>query len=169
LDPGAYTVQVKGANDTTGVALVEVYDAQDNTGDGRLINLAARAQVGTSGDVLITGIVVQGEKPKTILVRAVGPTLATFGVAGALANPRLRLFSGEQLLRENDNWGDGDTVTRTQITQAAASVGAFGLPAGSRDATLLITLPPGTYSAQVSGVAGGTGVALVEVYEVTNS
>lgn len=168
LDPGAYTVQVKGANDTTGVALVEVYDAQDNNGDGRLINLAARAQVGTSGDVLITGIVVQGEKPKTILVRAVGPTLATFGVTGALANPRLRLFRGEQLLRENDDWGDGDSATRTQITQAAASVGAFGLPAGSRDATLLITLPPGTYSAQVSGADASTGVALVEVYEVTN-
>ncbi len=168
LDPGAYTVQVKGANDTTGVALVEVYDAQDNNGDSRLINLAARAQVGTNGDVLITGIVVQGEKPKTILVRAVGPGLAAFGVAGALANPRLRLFNGEQLLRENDDWGDGDTATRTQITQAAASVGAFGLPAGSRDATLLITLPPGTYSAQVSGADGGTGVALVEVYEVTN-
>lgn len=166
LSPGAYTVQTRGANDGTGVALVEVYDAQDAGNTTRIVNLAARAQVGTGADVLIPGIVIQGSAPKTLLIRAVGPALSSFGVGGLLANPRLRLFRGEQMLQENDDWDLAGTAS-SQIAAAATRAGAFALPAGSRDAALLVTLPPGSYTAQVSGADGGSGVALVEVYEVS--
>jgi hypothetical protein len=97
-----------------------------------------------------------------LLIRAVGPTLTTFGVTGVLDDPKLQLFSGATLLRENDNWG-GDA----QLSTVGASVGAFPLAnATSKDAVLLVTLPPGSYTAQVSGLNLATGVALVEVYEV---
>ena len=91
-----------------------------------------------------------------------GPGLAQFGITGALVDPRLQLFTGTTVLRENDNWGG-----ETQLTAVGNSVGAFALsdPA-SRDAVLLVTLSPGSYTAQVSGVNNGTGIALVEVYDV---
>jgi hypothetical protein len=97
-----------------------------------------------------------------VLIRAIGPTLAVFGVTDTLSDPRLRLFSGSTLVAENDNWGG-----QAGLTAAAAAVGAFALsnPASS-DAVLLLTLPPGGYTAQVSGANNGTGVALVEVYEL---
>ena len=93
-------------------------------------------------------------------VRAVGPGLAAFGVPGTMVDPKLVLYSGSSKTGENDNWG-GDA----QISAAATQVGAFGLGSTSKDAVLLVTLPPGAYTAQVSGVGGG-GFALVEVYEV---
>ena len=96
---------------------------------------------------------------RRLLVRAVGPTLAAFGVPGTLADPKLELYSGTTKIAENDNWG-GDA----QVAAAFTQVGAFGLPAASKDAVLLITLPPGAYTAQASGT--GAGLALVEVYEV---
>jgi hypothetical protein len=167
LVPGAYTVQVRGVGDTTGVALVEVYDAQDNVGAGRLINIATRAVVGTGSDILITGIVVQSDTLRTVLVRATGPALAAFGVSGTLANPKLRVFKESQLIGENDDWGEGGVTASNRIAEASVGAGAFPLPAGSRDAALLLTLPGGNYSVQVSGADGGTGVALIEVYEVS--
>lgn len=166
LSPGAYTVQARGANDSIGVALVEIYDAQDADNTSRLVNIAARAQVGAGADVLIPGIVVQGGAPRTLLLRAVGPGLSAFGVSGALGNPRLRLFRGDQIVAENDDWGLTPGAGATEIAAAAAAAGAFPLPTGSRDAALLVTLPPGAYTAQVSAADAGTGVAIVEVYEV---
>ncbi len=167
LNPGPYTVQVRGgAGETSGVALVEVYDAQDNLGSGRLLNIATRAFVGTGGDLLITGIVVQGDAPKTVLVRAVGPGLTPFGVGGVLANPRLRIFRGNDPIGENNGWDEGGTAAAGRISAAATKAGAFALAPGSRDSAVLLTLTAGAYSAQVSGADGGTGVALVEVYEI---
>lgn len=162
--PQAYTVQVTGANGGTGLALAEIYDATTvfTPATSRLINVSARTQVGTGGDILIAGFAIGGTTAKTVLIRAVGPTLAGFGVTGTLADPRLQLFSGTTMIRENDNWG-GDT----QLTTVGSSVGAFALADGaSKDAVLLLTLPPGSYSAQVSGVSNTTGIALVEVYEI---
>jgi hypothetical protein len=166
LQPGDYTVQARGVNDTTGIALVEVYDAQDAGSSSRLINIAARAQVGTGADVLIPGIVIQGNSPKTVLIRAVGPGLSAFGVTDVLANPRLRVFRADQVVQENDDWDQAGGSAAGQIVAASRKAGAFALPVGSRDAAVLVTLPPGSYTAQVSGSDGGTGVALVEVYEV---
>lgn len=155
---GAQTAQISGAAGTGGVVLVEVYDAGAGTAQ-RLVNVSARSQVGTGDNILIAGFVVDGAVAKTLLIRAVGPTLAAFGVGGALTDPKLEIFSGQTKIVENDNWS---TVTEA----TAAGVGAFALGTASRDAALLVTLPPGAYSAQVAGIAGGTGEALVEVYEV---
>jgi hypothetical protein len=129
---------------------------------GELINLSTRAQVGTGDGVLIPGLVVGGTTAKRVLVRAVGPTLATFGVTGVLADPTLTVFSGSTTIASNDNWQDAAGSSLVAI--AAAGAGAFALPAGSKDSALVLTLAPGAYTLRVAGVGGTTGVALVEVY-----
>lgn len=168
---GSYTVQIDGAAGTTGgIALAEVYDTTpaDTFGANtpRLINVSALTQVGTGGDILIAGFSITGTAPRTVLVRAIGPTLEGFGVGGALADPRLELYraGGAEPQASNDNWGAA--ANASEIAPTAARVGAFALAAGSRDAVILTSLPPGSYTAQVSGVGGSTGKALVEVYEV---
>jgi hypothetical protein len=131
--------------------------------DGSLRNISSRVLVGTGDRVLIAGFVVSGSSPKTVLIRATGPALAGYGVAGALADPALFLFNQSGLqIATNDNWGTGGAAVST----AAAQVGAFPLAAGSLDASLILTLTPGVYSAQVSGVGGTTGIALLELYDV---
>jgi len=155
---GAFTVQVKGPG--SGAVLVEAYDLGAETSP-RLVNLSARHWVGTGADVLIAGFVVAGAGSKQVLVRAVGPTLATFGVAGALADPELEVLDGAgRVLGRSDNWD-------AALAPNFARVGAFPLAAGSRDAAALVTLPAGsTYTVKVSGVNNTAGEALVEVYEV---
>lgn len=150
------TAQAVGA--PGGVVLVEAY-ALGTGGNGKLINLSARNQVGTGENILIAGFTITGSGQKRLLIRAVGPGLGAFGLTGFLVDPRLEVYSGTTRIAENDNWA-GD------LAAAAGSVGAFPLTAGSRDAALLTTLAEGSYTVQVSGVAGGTGEALVEVYEL---
>jgi hypothetical protein len=167
---GGYTVRIAGDGSTGGVALAEVYDtslADDFlVTTPRLTNVSALTQAGTDGDVLIAGFAISGTKPLTVLVRGIGPTLAAFGVGDALADPKLELFRGgtSSAMSTNDNWGA--SLNPAEIVAAAARVGAFALALDSKDAVLLLTLPPGSYTAQVSGVAQTTGTALVEVYEV---
>jgi hypothetical protein len=160
---GSYTAKVVGADNGTGVALVEVYDT--GTGNSpKLTNVSARTQVGTGADVLITGFNVSGNVPKKLLLRAVGPTLGAFGVGGTLADPVLdvRPLGVDNVVATNDDWRGTAT-----LKAAFASVGAFAFAAdNSRDAALAIELPPGAYTATVSGKGGTTGVALVEVYEL---
>jgi hypothetical protein len=155
---GGGTALIKGNG--SGVVLVELYDAGAGNSP-RLANVSARNHVGTGGDLLIAGFVVDGVGPKTVLIRAVGPTLAAFGVQGALADPRLQIFQGERLVAENDDWSPS-------LATAFGRVGAFQLVAGSLDAALTLTLQPGAYTAQITGVNGGTGEALVEIYELGN-
>lgn len=170
MNSGGYTVQINGPEASGGVALAEVYDATPPEeffiDTPRLINVSAITQVGTGGDILITGFAIIGVTPKTVLVRGVGPTLAQFGVVGALEDPKLELFQSgaAAATATNDNWSSA--ANAAQVRTAALSVGAFALGADSRDAALLITLAPGAYTAQVSGVSEATGIALVEVYEV---
>jgi hypothetical protein len=160
MNGGSYTAQVTGAS-STGIALAEIYDTAPAAG-ARLVNVSARAQVGTGNSILIAGFSVSGNVPRQVLIRGIGPTLTAFGVGGVLANPRLDLYRGAVLLQSNDDWGGTGA-----LSNAFALVGAFGLNgATSRDAALLVTLPPGSYTAQVSGVGNSTGVGLVEVYEV---
>ena len=166
LAPGSYTLQIAGQSGDTGVALGEVYDATPSgsytPGLPRLINLSARVQVGTGGNILIAGFAIGGSTSKTVLVRASGPALTQFGVPGVLPDPQLQLYSGTTLLATNDGWGGN-----AQIAATAASVGAFQWASTtSNDSAILVTLPPGAYTAQVAGASGDTGVALVEVYEV---
>ena len=168
LAPGAYTAQVTGVNGSTGVGLVEIYDIDTQTpfSSEKVLNVSTRGRVGTGDERLIAGVVINGTTPKRVLIRAVGPTLSSLGVNGSLADPTLRLIRQDTGLtvRENDDWGRGNDATL--VTNVAAQVGAFSLPTGSKDAALLITLPPGVYTAIVGTATGASGIALVEVYEV---
>ncbi|RLA20714.1 MAG: hypothetical protein DRQ56_02495, partial [Gammaproteobacteria bacterium] len=165
LVPGPYTVKVSGVADGTGVALVEVYDADDTDNPTvKIVNISNRGEVGVGAAIMIPGFVVGGEGPKTVLIRGVGPKLAGFGVQGVLENPTLTVFSGSDEVVTNDDWGDATNAT--ELATAAATVGAFPLESGSQDAAVLITLDPGAYTVKVSGVGNTTGVALVEIYEV---
>jgi hypothetical protein len=159
LTQGGYTAQVRGAGNTTGEALVEVYEAPPVSATSELVNLSARTQI-SSGQTLIAGFTIGPGSARTVLVRAVGPALGAFNVAGVLANPRIELFSGGTVVGANDDWA-GDAV----LANATASVGAFPIiDLASRDAALLVTLPPGGYTAQITGVGGASGIVLVELY-----
>jgi endoglucanase len=164
LEPGAYSAHAAGAGDTTGVALVELYDLTGATPGSALVNISARAFVGSGDDVLISGIVLRGGGTRRLLVRAVGPALAEFGVQGILVDPQITLFKDGQPLAANDDWAVGADVAELQSVFARA--GAFSLPPGSKDAVLPATLPEGAYSMVVRGQGNTTGVALVEVYVV---
>ncbi|HNC23132.1 MAG TPA: hypothetical protein PLU52_02920 [Opitutaceae bacterium] len=162
LPPGVYTATVTGDGAASGVALAEVYEVGANS--SRIINMSTRANVGTGADVLIPGLVIGGDAPRRVLVRAVGPTLASFGVESPLSRPVLTLLSGQTAFASNQGWGTADNAT--DIAAVAQQVGGFPLPVGSADSALLVTLNPGVYSLHVTGANGTTGVALVEVYEV---
>ena len=153
---GGATAQLKGTG--SGFVLVEVYDASGGFVP-RLTNVSARNRVGTGSDVLIAGFTIEGPVAKTLLIRGVGPKLAIFGVAGALADPKLEIFRGATKLAENDDWN-------AAVGAYFAGLGAFALDGGSKDAALLITLPPGGYTAQLSGVGATSGEGLIEVYEL---
>jgi hypothetical protein len=171
LAPGAFSAVISGASGDTGVALGEVYDATPASGRiptaPRLINLSGRAQVGTGGNVLMAGFVIGGATSETVLIRGSGPALAQFGISGALTDPLLQLYQSNgdgtsTLVGTNAGW-NGDA----QIAATATSVGAFSWGASaSADSALLVTLPPGAYTAQISGASGDTGVSLIEVFEV---
>jgi len=162
---GAHTTTMLRPNSTTGVALTEIYDTDTAESTSRLVNVSARMNVTAGEGTLIAGFVIAGNAPKTVLIRGVGPTLASFGVTNVLADPQIAVFSGSSQIANNDNWGTG-TSTAAQVTSASAQVGAFALTAGSRDAALLTTLQPGSYTVQVTGVANTTGVALIEIYDM---
>jgi sugar lactone lactonase YvrE len=163
LTPGAYTAQLTGAGATTGVALVEVYET--DTSDSLLLhNISTRAQVGTGGNILIAGFVVQGTQPATVLIRAVGPGLSAFGVAGVLSKPVLTVFdSTNTSIASNTGWQTGPDPAN--VATVGSTVGAFSLSASNADSALVLTLQPGSYTAQVTGAGGTTGIALVEVYQ----
>ena len=131
---------------------------------GQFVNLSTRAFVGTADGVLIPGLVIGGTTSKRVLVRAVGPTLAGFGVTGILADPTLTVFRGTTTVATNDNWQE--QTDSASVATASAASGAFALPAGSKDSALVLTLTPGSYTFRISGVGGTTGIALVEVYAV---
>ena len=165
LTPGAYTAVMTGQGSAGGVGLVEVYDADETAlAAQRIGNLASRGLAGSGDRTLTVGFVVSGTVPKRVLVRGVGPALTAFGVTGALADPRLEVYREGSVVGRNDNWEDG--AAGGSIAAASASVGAFALAAGSRDAAIILNLFPGAYTAQVSGASDQTGTALVEVYEV---
>jgi hypothetical protein len=171
LPRGNYTAQIAGASGDTGLALVEIYDA---TAAGtytvttpRLVNLSALIQVGSGANVVFAGFVVGGSTSKTVLIRASGPALAAapFGFSGTLQDPKLTLtntsLTPSQVITVNTGWG-GDA----QISAAADLVGAFHWSPSSADSAILVTLPPGNYTAGVKGSSGDTGLSLIELYEV---
>ncbi len=161
LAPGAYTAPLTATDGGSGVALLEIYDTS-NSSTASVVNASTRAFVGTGDAVIIPGFVVRGTGSLRLLVRAVGPTLAGFGVTGVLADPMITLYQGTTVLAANDNWSSAENSA--EIAAAATAVGAFALPVGSKDAAFVTTLTAGSYTAVVSGVGATTGTALVELY-----
>ena len=170
LAPGSYTAQVTGVGGGTGLTIIEVYES--GSGAGRLTNISTRGFVGTGADVIIPGIVISpGSGTRRLLIRAAGPALSGFGLGGALSDPTLVVTNatGTQVAANND-WGTPsgtNAATAAQLAATSAQAGAFTLTAGSRDSAVLVELTPGNYSVQISGVGGSTGIALVEIYDVT--
>ena len=174
VPPGAYTAQISSTTAQNGVAIAEIYDADGGAPANRLINISARAFVGSGANILIGGFVISGTTSETVLIRGVGPALKTFGLSTALSNPVLTIFdsTGKQIA-QNTGWQNPVTSNGAAVESATSETftdaGAFVYPDGSADSALVITLPPGGYTAQVSGVptsTAPTGVGLVEIYEM---
>ena len=154
---GGRTVQVSGPS--AGNLIVEAYDAGAGNSP-RLTNLSALNFVGTGADILIAGFTIAGTGTKNLLIRAAGPSLGALGVPGILADPKLEIYNSSQIkVGENDTYAPA-------LASVFASVGAFAFVPGAKDAALTVSLPPGGYTVQVSGADGGTGTAIVEVYEL---
>jgi len=159
LAPAAYTATLADVSGATGVGLIELYDL--NSGAiAKLGNIATRGSVQTGDNVMIGGFTLGGTSinPARVVVRAIGPSLAQFGINNPLGNPTLRLFdSNGQSLAFNDNWQD-DPSQATQLQQLNLA------PSNVAESAIVTTLPPGQYTAVVAGQGGGVGVGLVEVY-----
>jgi hypothetical protein len=153
LNPGAYTAVLRGYNNSTGLALVEVYDVSGGT--TQLANISSRGFVQTGNNVMIAGIVVQ-RQDKAVVIRALGPSLTAFGIANALPDPTLDLYDGNgALLISNDDWKD---------TQESVISGTGLAPSNELESAIAGTIAPGNYTAVVGGFNNGTGNALVEIY-----
>ena len=162
LNPGAYTAIVRGNGGTSGVGLIEVYDL-NMAADSKLANLSTRAFVSTGSDVVIAGFLLSdGSGSNQIILRGIGPSLAPnfFPVAAVLADPTLELrdSNGALLISDND-WQDN-------AAQAAALTAAGLAPSNTLEAGIAATLPPGLYTAILAGLNNGTGIGLVEVYDL---
>ncbi|HEY0946205.1 MAG TPA: immunoglobulin domain-containing protein [Opitutaceae bacterium] len=168
---GARTVQTVDTQGRSGVALAEIYDLGTDS-ENRIVNLSARNFVGTGEQVLIAGFIVSGNVPKRVLIRGIGPGLKSFGVNDALADPKIDVHtttdsSGgkvDTVFASNDNWAQAGTST---LQAAFKATGAFALSdTASKDAAIVAELPAGAYTVVLSGVGGGTGEGLIEIYEM---
>jgi hypothetical protein len=161
--PGTYDVLLMNAAGTVASSPAVI------TAATRLLNISSRASVGTGANIEIAGFVVTGPPgtSEQLLIRAAGPSLAQFGVSGFLAQPVLTLFdSSNTQIASNTGWNTASNASA--IAAAITTTGAFAFQLDSADSAILTSLPPGTYTAQISGVGGTTGVALAEVYEVVS-
>jgi hypothetical protein len=159
LTPGAYTAIVRGKNDTSGVALVEVYDL-DAAALSKLGNISTRAFVNTGIDIVIAGFILgDNGGDDRVIVRGLGPSLGDAGLSNVLADPTLELRNSDGTLLVSDNdWQDN--------AAQAADITAAGLaPSSNLEAAIATTLPPGLYTALLTGLNNGTGLGLVEVYD----
>jgi hypothetical protein len=164
LQPGNYTAIVRGVNNTTGVALVEVYDLAPET-SSILGNISTRSFVQTVDNVMIGGFIVQGTGAKSVIIRAIGPELSQYGVPDPLADPTLELHDGTgALIASNNDWQHtiiSGIITRDQVQEIQNSGHA---PTAPSESAIIANLRPGNYTAIVRGVNNTIGVALVEVY-----
>jgi arylsulfate sulfotransferase len=156
LAPGAYTVIVTGHDPTPGIGLVELYDLSPLS-NSTVKNMSTRGSVGTADDVLISGFIVGDVDSATVVVRALGPSLAASGVSGVLSDPTLTIYdSTGTAIATNDNWQDNTNAIDVQRNGLA--------PPNPSESALVLHLPAGRYTAIVTGANAGTGVALAEVY-----
>jgi len=155
----SYTAILAGKNQTTGVGLVEIFDV-GQASDSQLANISTRSFVLAGNDVTIAGFILGGNNNTGIVVRGHGPSLAQFGLNPVLADPTIELHDGNgAILVSNDNWGDDPA--------SAAQLIALGLaPQNPKEAALATSLPPGPFTAILAGKNGGTGIGLVEIYNV---
>jgi hypothetical protein len=154
----SYTAILRGVNNTTGIGLVEVYDLEP-TGDTHLANISGRAFVSTSDDVLIGGVIIQGNAAEQVLFRALGPSLAAKGVTNPLMDPTLDLYNANGTrIASNDDW---------MTSQQRISIIQTGLaPTDARESAILEVPAAGNYTAIVRGENNETGIALVEAYRL---
>jgi hypothetical protein len=159
LPPGAYTAVVRGKNNATGVGLVEVYDL-DPSAASKLGNISTRAFVGTGNDIVIAGFILGNNSgADRVVVRGIGPSLTSLGVPNALANPTLELRNNNgALLVANNDWQDDPN-------QAAELINAGLAPSNNLESGIATALPPGLYTALLSGLSNGTGIGVIEVYD----
>jgi hypothetical protein len=159
LQAGSYTAIIRGVNDTTGVALVEVYDTEGSAASAKAVNVSTRGFVSTGNSVMIAGFIVGGSSPAYVIIRGIGPSLASFGIINVLQNPVLELYdsSGHRLITI-DNWQD--------VSNYGQVVAARLAPSDSRECALSAFLNPGAYTAVLKGLNNTTGVGLVEVYNL---
>jgi hypothetical protein len=161
LAPGSYTAIVRGQNQGTGVALLEIYDLDQST-DSRVANISTRALVQTADNVLIGGFMLGGGSGQRIVVRGIGPSLTRAGLSNALADPTLSLHnSNGDVIASNDDWKEppGNPQAREIKVRGLA-------PTDDRESAVIATLAPGPYTAIVAGKNGGIGIGLVEVYNL---
>jgi hypothetical protein len=158
LAPGAYTVIVTGKDPTPGIGLVELYDVSPLS-NSKLTNMSARGSAGTGDSVLISGFIIGDVESATVVVRALGPSLASHGVSGVLSDPTLTIYDANgTLIASNDNWQDN--VNWIDIKKKGLA------PPNALESALVLRLPAGSYTAIVRGTNGTTGNALVEVYNL---
>jgi hypothetical protein len=159
LQPGSYTAILSGTNQATGVGLVEIYDT-NSASASQLANISTRGLVLTSSNVMIGGFILGGNGNTHVVVRGIGPSLAQAGIPDFLVDPTLELHdSNGALLVSNDNWQD-DSASASQLI-------ALGLaPQNSAESGIYVSLPPGAFTAILAGKNGGTGIGLLEVYNV---
>ncbi len=161
LDPGPYTALLTGYQNTTGVGIVAVYDADGEP--SYLSNISTRSWIGSNNLISIAGFVITGDLPKRVFIRGLGPSMLSKLPPGAevVDDPQLRLYQGSSLIAANDNW-----------TEAANAFEMGALPPPlppefSREPAILVTLPPGVYTAHLLGVGGTTGIGNIAVYDLT--
>lgn len=160
LNPGSYTVVAGSVDGSTGLGLIEAYDLAPES-SSELANVSTRGSVGTGDNVLISGVIVGQIDPATVILRALGPSLASAGLTGTLSDPYLTVYDQNgATIATNDNWQDNLTSTDIQKNGLA--------PSDPAESALLLNLPPGLYTASVTGVGGTTGIGLLEVYNLDN-
>jgi hypothetical protein len=166
LNPGVYSFVASGKGGTSGVVLLEVYDADTSGGGSHFANIATRAFSTTGNGVTIGGFVVAGAAPKQVLMRAVGPTLTKQGIGQTevLVDPTIELHQGSPIIAINDNWGDNANSAAIMSTGARIGATPFDV-ADTASSALLLKLPPGVYSFIARGKADAPGIVLVEVYD----
>jgi uncharacterized delta-60 repeat protein len=178
LPPGSYTVKVTSAGGNTGTVLLAAYDADANplAVPTRFFNISGNGS-SSPGNPLISGFTIEGSTPKTVLIRGIGPSLFNYGVLLPVPDPVLSLYDHKgNLLAQNTGWQNPTTsnsaypaATAAAITAADSSAYAFALTSANADSAVLVTLPPGSYTAQVTSVSGTAGPALCEIFEVPGS
>ena len=158
LQPGNYTSVVESKTGVPGVALFELYDL--DAASSHLVNISTRGKVGIGDNVVIGGFIIGGDQPTKVLIRAIGPSLAKSGISNALQDPKLELHGPTgSLIFANDNWR---SAQQQQIVASGVP------PKDNKEAAIIATLKPGSYTAIVRGKGTATGVALVEVYNLDN-